>query len=44
MQKDLQREAMDEDLRNRLWNALNMWIYDRWEPREALRQKWKIWL
>ena len=37
MQKDLQREAMDEDLRNRLWNALNMWIYDRWEPREAFR-------
>jgi hypothetical protein len=30
LQKAIQREAVDEELRNRLWNALQVVIWDKW--------------
>lgn len=32
--KALQRESMDDDLRNRLWSGLNIALWDRWSPRD----------
>jgi hypothetical protein len=30
LQKAIQRESMDDDLRNRLWSALKMALWDKW--------------
>ena len=31
MQKRLQRDSMDDELRNRLWSALKLSVLDRWK-------------
>jgi hypothetical protein len=31
-QKVIQRESIDEDLRNRLWSGLKLCVWDRWSP------------
>lgn len=36
LQKSLQREAIDDELRNRLWSAVKLSILDNWSPRDAL--------
>lgn len=36
MQKAVQREAIDDDLRNRLWSALKLVVWDNYSPRDAL--------
>ncbi|WP_123589694.1 AbiJ-NTD4 domain-containing protein [Salinisphaera orenii] len=32
VEKALQRETMDDELRNRLWSALKLVLWDRWSP------------
>ncbi len=32
--KSIQRESLDEDLRNRLWSALKIGLWDHWSPRD----------
>lgn len=32
LEKALQRESIDEELRKRLWSALNLVVWDRWSP------------
>jgi AbiJ N-terminal domain 4 len=36
LHKSIQREAIDDDLRNRLWSALKMVIWDNYSPPDAL--------
>jgi hypothetical protein len=36
LQKAIQREAIDEELMNRLWSALKLVIWDNYSPRDAL--------
>lgn len=36
LQKSIQREAIDEELRSRLWSALKLIIWDNYTPRDAL--------
>jgi len=36
LQKSLQRESIDDELRNRLWSAVKLSIWDNWSPRAAL--------
>ncbi len=35
-QKALQRESIDEDLRNRLWSGLKIVVWDRWSPPDRI--------
>ena len=30
LQKEFQRESIDEELRNRLWSALKIKVWDKW--------------
>lgn len=32
----MQRESMDDDLRNRLWSALKIVVWDKYSPRDAM--------
>lgn len=34
--KALQRESIDDDLRNRLWSGLQIALWDHWSPREYM--------
>ena len=34
VQKAIQREAIDDELRNRLWSALKLAVFDNWSPRD----------
>ncbi|MHB1658057.1 MAG: AbiJ-NTD4 domain-containing protein [Acidithiobacillus sp.] len=36
IQKAIQREAMDDELRNRLWNALKLEVLDHWVPSDII--------
>lgn len=36
LQKSIQREAIDDELRSRLWSALKLIVWDNYTPRDAL--------
>lgn len=36
LQKEIQREQIDDDLKNKLWSVLNLLIWDRWGPPDLL--------
>ncbi|MBF0526908.1 MAG: hypothetical protein HQK56_17625 [Deltaproteobacteria bacterium] len=36
LHKAIQREAIDDELRNRLWNELTIFIWNRWAPMDKI--------
>jgi hypothetical protein len=36
LEKAVQREAIDDELRNRLWSAMSMCVWNSWQPRDVL--------
>jgi len=36
IEKAVQREAIDDELKNRLWSALKVVIWDNWSPRDVM--------
>lgn len=39
LNKIVQKESIDEDLRNKLWSALTIAIWDKWKPIDRYRSK-----
>src|SRR5689334_6079032 len=36
LQKSMQRESIDADLRNGLWSAVKITVWDNWSPRDVM--------
>jgi hypothetical protein len=36
LEKLIQRESMDDDLKNRLWSAIQMAVWDHWHPPDSM--------
>lgn len=38
LEKAIQRESIDEELRNRLWSAMSSYVWNNWRPRNPMGQ------